>query len=54
MFCGPAGPVYSASRFEQVQRPMAVDEPECEPEVVFSSQELEAELEAQLELEGWL
>ena len=38
----------------QGQPPAAEVEPECEPEIVFSSQELEAELEAQLELEGWL
>jgi hypothetical protein len=39
---------------QQPQRAVPAAEPEHEPEFVFSSQELEAELGAQLELEGWL
>ena len=35
-------------------RAVPVAEPACEADFVFSSQELEAELDAQLELEGWL
>ena len=38
---------------QQPQRAEPVAEPACEPEFVFSSQELETELAAQLELEGW-